>query len=706
MKHLKSKLICLLFLCISIYSAFPSSNTFAENKTGFTNLGGQIKGLTIYEAAFGKDKAGNNVVFAVVTGDPAKFAVVDLKTRKLLKLIPLESATGAWGITVANDGKVWVGSYRNGHVYLYDPKTEKLQDLGRSPADSDVLFGFTAGPDGSMYGGSFGRSKVFGYTKDAKLINLDTVSPGDAYAQDTTYNPNKNVLYVGIGTSSAKVIRVDIQTKEKKQILPEAYQKQAQAYDLNYIANKLFVKLHPNFQTIVLNPETGSVDSLTDGVTKEKTDRFPSDSRGVSPLAPDGRSVYYSNKGFLLRYDIKSKTFSPVTSKNEPVSLMKNPVIGWSWVEFKEKNYPGKTLVGLVGNYEGKAFRYNPQTGAVEYFQLPFPPQPIDLFHVIADPKDKIYTNAYLNGRISSYHTKKNITTDIGRIGQIEGWTWHQGKLYSGTYPDSRLIVYDPSKPWKEEENPKILFALRQSHEQNRPHAVITDQKQIYMGTSPDYGKYGGALTVVDPKNPEEFKTIRNIVQDQTIFSLTKAGSLIWGGTTIDGGGGTRPKAEAAKLFRFDPKTQQKTGEYSPLLFTKVKKITTLTTGEDGNIWGIADGYLFAFNPFLKMPVFQKHLVQDGIGQGAGIVVHPNGQIYAVTDGQLFSINPVTKIVKHIPYTSGLYRLVVQGKDLYMKDGTAITVGKNLIRYTPDEKRGIKVEIPIKSKVKYRFDIF
>lgn len=704
MKNKKHYYLVLLLLCIVCFSISPAVISNAASKTGFTNLGGQIKGLTIYESAFGKDNKGNDVVFAVVTGEPAQFAVIDLKTRKLLKLIPLESATGAWAITVATDGKVWVGSYRNGHVYCYDPKTETLKDLGRSSADSDVLFGLSSGPDGSVYGGSYGKAKIFGYSKDGKSISFDSVSPGDTYTHDTIYNPDKKVLYVGIGSSKAKVVEMDVSTKTTKQILPSKYHAQSEAYDLNYISGKLFVKLHPGFQTVVLNPETQQVDTLTDLTTNKKTDSFPSDSRGVSPLAPDGHSVYYSNKGFLLRYDIKNKSFAPVVNaKKEPISLHKNPVIGWTWVEFKEKNYPGKTLVGLAGNYEGKAFRYNPKTHAYEYFQLPFPPQPIDLFHVIADPKDHIYSNAYLNGRVSTYQTQSGKVKDIGRLGQVEGWTWLNGKLYAGTYPDSRLIVYDPKKPWKEEENPKILFALRKEHEQNRPLAVITDNTNIYMGTSPDYGKYGGALTVVNQKKPESPEVYQNIVTDQTIASLTSNRGKIWGGTSIEGGGGTRPKAKEAKLFCFDPKTKKKVGEYSPLLLKTAKKITALTTGEDGNIWGIADGYVFAFNPVLKVPVFQKQLVEKGIGQGAGIQVHPNHHIYAVTDGLLFSIRPLVKEVKHIPYTAGLYRLTLQGNALYMKDGTALTTGKNLIRYIPDDSHGIKFETPFKSKVKYRF---
>ncbi|MXQ55753.1 PQQ-binding-like beta-propeller repeat protein [Shimazuella alba] len=704
MKNFKPNILILLLICLLCYSASPSPISSAKNKTGFTDLGSQIKGITIYEAAFGKDKHGNGVIFAVVTGEPAQFAVVDIKTRKLHKLIPLESATGAWAITVATDGKVWVGSYRNGHVYCYDPKTEILQDLGRSSADSDVLFGLSSGPDGSVYGGSYGKAKIFGYTKDGKPIAIDSVSPGDTYTHDTIYNPDKKALYAGIGSSKAKVIQMDIHTKTVKQILPSKYQSQSQAYDLNYIAGKLFVKLHPAFQTIVLNPETQQVETLTDASTNKKTDAFPSDSRGVSSLSPDGRSVYYSNKGFLLRYDLKNRSFSPVVNaKKEPISLQKNPVIGWSWVEFKEKNYPGKTLVGLAGNYEGKAFRYNPQTHAFEYFQLPFPPQPIDLFHVIAAPKDDIYTNAYLNGRIGTFQTTNNSVKEIGRLGQVEGWTWLNGKLYAGTYPDGRLIVYDPNKPWKDEENPKILFALRKEHEQNRPLVVITDKHNIYMGTTPDYGKLGGALTVANSKKPDNPVVYRNIVSDQAVASLTYYRGKIWGGTSIEGGAGTQPKAKAAKLFCFDPKTNKKTGEYSPLLLKTVKKITALTTGEDGNIWGIADGYVFAFNPILKIPVFQKQLVENGIGQGAGIIVHPNHHMYAVTDGLLFSISPLLKDVKHIPYTAGLYRLSLQGNSLYMKNGTAVTTGKNLIRYTPNDHDGIKFEIPFKSKVKYRF---
>jgi streptogramin lyase len=701
----KFVLLFLLTVLLSSLLTFPASIFAKPDHAGFTDLGGQIVGLTVHKATIGKTKDGQDVVYTVVSGNPAQFAVIDLKTRKLLHLFPLEGATGAWAIHTASDGKIWVGGYRNGHVYHYDPQTEKLKSLGRSPANSDVLYGFTSGSDGSIYGGSFGTANVYQYTKTGEAIDLGSVSPNDLYSLDLAYNADKNVLYVGIGSKEAKVVRFDLTTKEKKEILPSTYKTQTSAYDLNYVKGKLIVKLTPDSKAVVLNPETGEVDPVTDEVTGKKSDQFSMTSRGISPVAPDGETIYYSSNGQLFQYHLTKKIFKPVKTKGKPALLDNQSVLNWGWVNFKEKEYPGKTLVGLVGNYQGQAFRYNPTTGAFEFFQLPIPPQPIDLFHVIASPDGKIYSNAYLNGKIGYYDSKNKKKTQLDRLGQVEGWTWYKGKLYAGTYPDGKLLVYDPNKPWVNHKNPKSLFSLKQDHEQNRPLSVMEHNDHIYMGTAPDYGKLGGTLTVVDLKQATKPVVYRNIVENQTVTSLTSAAGKIWGGTKIDGGTGTQPMATEAKLFTFDPSTKQKIGEYSPIPDMPVKRIFALTTDNKGILWGLADNYLFAFDPNQKQTLWKQQLVQNNNGQGADIVQHPNNKLYIVTDGLLFSIDPMTKQVENIPYSSGLYRITLQGKNLYFKNGTALPIGQNLIRFTPgDSDNAIKLKTPIKSKFKYKFD--
>jgi hypothetical protein len=67
----------------------------------FTDLGPQVRALTIHKGAVGTDATGRPLLYAVVYGDaasatePGTFVVMDLNTRQLVRTFPLAAQTGA-----------------------------------------------------------------------------------------------------------------------------------------------------------------------------------------------------------------------------------------------------------------------------------------------------------------------------------------------------------------------------------------------------------------------------------------------------------------------------------------------------------------------------------------------------------------------------------------------------------------------------------
>jgi streptogramin lyase len=641
------------------------------------DLGPQVYDLTLYKSAFGKDQKGRPVVYAPIVGNPSKLVIADLKSKKVLKVIPIPGAKGVWTVSISTDGKVWLGSYSNGHVYRYDPITEVLTDMGTTPTGSNVLYGLTPGKDGTMYGGSYGSAKIFAYNVAGQSYDLGSVFP-DVYARDLAIDAKNHVLFAGVGAVRANVVRYDLKTGEKRPILPMEYQTDSFAYDLDFIKGKLFVKLEPSFRELVLNPSTGKPDMVTNGLTKEKQEYFPIGSRGVSSLAPDGKSVYFSYKYQLYRFDTTTNIYAPV-----PGASLANNVISWGWQEFNEPDYPGKTLVGMIGNYDGRAFRYNPVTGAHEEFTLPFPSQPLDLYHVIAGPDKKLYSSAYINGSLGIYDTETGKHNQFPGLGQVEGWTWYQDKLYVGTYPEGKILEYDPKQAWRIKENPMVLFSLKEQ-EQIRPMSLVVFNHKLFIGSRSEYGTWGGALTIYDLHKKGKPKVLRNIVPEQTITTIAAKNNRLWVGTSIEGGDATTPKANEAVLFEFDPETNKKVAEYSPLVRGTPLRISGLTVGPDGMLWGISDGILFQFDPVRKRAIRQTSLVRGGSATGTSMVFHPNGYLYVTVDGSLFKVDPKTWKRWRIPYKTNLYRLVQVGRDLYMKAGPKVNIGTNLVKYTPE----------------------
>ena len=88
---------------------------------------------------------------------------------------------------------------------------------------------------------------------------------------------------------------------------------------------------------------------------------------------------------------------------------------------------------------------------------------------------------------------KSTVTT---RQGQVEDWAWdNTGKMYVGIYPYGRLSLWDPNAP-----GPRRT-RRNSSRRQPPPEPARLGQaagNSVYVGTTPAYGEYGGALTVYD----------------------------------------------------------------------------------------------------------------------------------------------------------------------------------------------------------------
>jgi hypothetical protein len=83
-------------------------------------------------------------------------------------------------------------------------------------------------------------------------------------------------------------------------------------------------------------------------------------------------------------------------------------------------------------------------------------------------------------------------------------------------------------------------------------------------------------------------------VPNQSIVSVAYYNGYVYAGSTIGGGKATTPTATEAKLVKLNVATGAYTTYSMPV---SSQGITALTLGPDNKIWGLSEGYVFAFNP-------------------------------------------------------------------------------------------------------------
>ncbi|OCA83220.1 hypothetical protein A8F94_19115 [Bacillus sp. FJAT-27225] len=655
------------------------------------NLGIQISKTTVMLGDIGKDANGRDVLYTVVAGAPAKFAIVDVETEQLIKSYPLEDTSGAWGVKVAADGSVYLGGYNKGYLFRYIPQTDTLINLGHPIRSTDaVLYPMDTASDGKIYGGAYSSGAVYQYDPATnQFTNYGTLAAGQGWVRSTVYDEKNHKFYAGVG-NQAHLIEYDIATGEKRNILPPQYSNIISVYDMNLVDGKLFAQKENSFEMFVLDTETEQLVEAVNGDTGQKTFDIPESSRNVSDKSPVANKVYYTHMGILHEYDLDTNTF-----KSLGVDI-KGSAISYKFLQLNEEGFPGYTLVGLSGN-SGKMYKYNLETGKLKLTDLTLPSEPVLIHDLNKGPDGKIYSAGYLPGNLGAYvpTTGENIRFD--GIGQSEGMTNLNGKMYLGVYPNAKFYEFDPYKEWNRTDsnsklNPDLLFSIEKNPDipgyipQDRPFAMlgVEEHNQLFIGTVPKNGSLGGAFAIYEPGSGKAPEVYSNFITDQSIISLTYKDGFVYGGTTVTGGQGSVPTTTEAKLFVWDVEKKEKIAEFVPV--PGKRALTALTVGPDGNIWGMADGVLFSLDPETNKIISTYELDPKASSnwRNAYLEIGTDGNFYGIISKKFFKFKPAT----------GEYEFIAGNVEHMAQDDFGsfyLSSGINLFKYS-DESLLVKLQ--------------
>lgn len=618
-----------------------------------TNLGPQSSSLTLMTAAFGKDREGRAALFTVAQGDPAQFIVMDVETKQVKathSLVALDGShvSAAWAIVTASDGKVYIGSTPNGTLFQYDPIEDKLRAIGKPVPTDTVIWTLVAGEDGKVYGGTGYSQTLFEYdpvTDQTRSLKSFKTSSKEAHIRSLAYDSDRQVIYVG-GADVAKLYQYDLASGTSTALHPPDFNGMTSVYDLRYAGGKLFVRVDPGPVMFVYDPDSASW-------IVNKNSAY--NTRGFSPLSPDGNQVFYTfyetlpsgaQQWSLYSYDVNTEVYGSLGVD------VKGAGVAFGYVQLDQSKYPGWTLVGLAGN-SGRAFYYNLETGLIETPELPFPPQFVELFNIGKSTDGKMLSSGFISGGgMGIYSPTRNETKHYPQIGQVEGFGSLNGKMYFGVYPRATIFEYDPLQPWNrtdpsEPNNPLRLAQL--GSDQDRPLAMlgVEEENLLYIGSYPIAGKTGGALTIFNPVSGK-FDVKRDIIAGHSINSLLyKNGKLFMGTGAMTGGEG--------KIAIYDTVTGRVELEQVPV--PGKKTVTSLIWGPDGNIWGMALGALFIYDPDRQEVVYSDDMFPTAD------YAHSNPRLTVGTDGNVYG-TIFTGYVADQTYTSKMFKIDAESRSL------------------------------------------
>lgn len=552
-------------------------------------------------------------------------------------------------------------------VVAVDPHTGHSQVFPNPARGESGARCMVIGPDGNAYLGTLPTAHFLKLdTKQGKLIDLGRPSPTEQYIWDVAFGADGK-LY-GATYPQAKLVRYDPSSGKLEDL---GRMDPAEQY-AHYVAGS-----DDGFMYVGIGTSKANIAAyeIATGAHKEI---LPSQFQQVGQATVfRGRDGKVYGKLGAQYFALQGWTATPLESGRAPEPAQANRLKDGSVVSVS-----GRALtLTKPGDAEPRKVKFD-YAGNV-----------LDLFRVAFGPDHRLYGSSILPIhllRLASTHDHFEEIGDLGG-GEIYSFLPHQEKLlaaaYSGIAP---LMKFDPSQPvdlTSPSTNP-ALVNFANSDRGWRPQAMIEGPNhEVVLGAVAGYGKLGGPLVTWDTAT-DQVRQYPQLIHDQSVVSLAAWKSLIVGGTTIGGGGGSHPTQKEAKLFLWDPKTHAKTFEAIPV--AGAARISDLITAPNGLVYGIAGGVassfnepkqrtpqsiLFVFSPETSTIVARKPAPFQNVIYNAVAVI--DGQLWGLASDGIFRIdtrsNDVSLVAKSpVPVTGGF---------AITKEGIYFTSGAELWQY-------------------------
>ncbi len=496
------------------------------------------------------------------------------------------------GALRTRDGRIYVGAAYAGHLYRYDPATERLDDLGAINLPDDTFpCNMDEDADGVIWIGCYGSAGLTSYDPAA-----------DAFTRHGRMDETDMYCYpcVGAGGTIACLIRTtrphvvvyDPVAGRRETVGPVVVTEDGGTMAL-YRATDEHLYIRSTAGDYRLNgfeaepvadlPDPAPPLTMSDGSTADFADREIQMYRKMAITQPESGGtrtlpVVYESAG------------------SEIFLVHRGP----------DDNLYGSSILPL------HLFRHDPSTGAM------------DDLGICTTATGEVYSMANMDG-----------------------------KLYTCSYPGAVLSVYDPARPYQfgkdTGSNPRDLG--RMDEISYRPRAMVAGPLgRVWTASVPNYGMWGGPLSWYDPAT-DGFGTYRDIAGEASCWSLAwlEGHGLLAIGTTIDGGTGTQPRVDQASLFLWDYENEEKAWEGRlPIDAMAVNALEVLDAGLlCGTAYTGSESFVFVFSPDDRR---FTHVIPlpGGRSLDGGIQTGPDGNVYGFTTGCFYRFDPAASVVTSI----------------------------------------------------------
>ncbi len=598
----------------------------------FTKIGPVAKNLWPFTALNVYDEHLKTDVFYITSFNSSgvgQLIRLDYHTGRA-KSWPLPAGIGSWGLIQAKDGRLFLGSYNEGELLCFDPRTETWIPLPQMSADfrkqEPIICTLVEAPDGDIYYGTYPGAHLVRYDPHKGTVEDLGRAADENYLRNLAVTPS-GIILCGVGTRAPKIVAYDPKTGRFSD-LPAAAQATSGVMMKPLVSADYIVQPSPNGVVVY------------DVNTLKLLRRFPLENASSFNLVDADHVFYVAGDQFRV-LDLSSGTST--TLYDLAAKVLQN---GWYLT-------PSGNLFGLrVQSYYYVDVKRHHATKR----SIPVDGLGQEVLWLRSAPDGTIYGGPLLGQTFFQYSDATGELKSFDQVVDVAGEIYYgvpyRSRLYTISYIEATLAEYDPAKPWisgsARESNPRMVLHI--PDDQYRPLGGIHSGPggRLYIGTQPDYGLLGGALSAFDPAT-EKLEVHRNIFQDEEVGAVAADDRYVYAEADRGGGGGSRPTASGTHFFVWDPAVQKVIFDH---VFDDGNPIAAITTvsghayfEEDGNIWDYdrstkSLSMLLSLQGRKGVPLESLQAAKDGT-------------LWLIAGKELARIVPPTRHVEFFPETAG-----------------------------------------------------
>jgi len=484
--------------------------------------------------------------FVIAGNPPLRGQLIELDyrhDRAVSWTIP--AGIGSWGIIKGQDGNLYMGSYYQGKLMCFNPRTKAWLSMPQASAQfrrqNPIITDLVQAPDGRIYFGTFPGAHLARYDPRTRTVeDLGKVAP-EKYVRWLAVTRDGIVL-CGVGPQHARVVAYNPSTRSFRTITPEEDQT-AGGFSKPLASDRYVIEAQnsPGGKVLVYDPVTlrllhvYSVPQRNSG----------SGNQSIFTLVNATHVLYQDDELRLMQLDVETGARSPVFAN--PGTAANN-----RWYFDRAGNLLGLLVQSYV--YLDRA------GGKVTREPIPLSHPAQNILWLNTAPDGTIYGGPQFGQTMFSFDPRNSWLSSydqvVDRTGEIYYGVPYKGKIYNISYAEGILSSFDPRRSWnpglRPTSNPRTILFL--GDDQYRPVGGIhlgPDHK-MYIGTQPDYGLLGGALTIFDPAT-ESIETLRNIVPGEEISAIATDDRYVYCEADPSGGMGSTSTALPVHFFVWDP---------------------------------------------------------------------------------------------------------------------------------------------------------